>query len=112
MQIMDGWALASLIVNLGFLYLMAPLLRRPPCWMQAVTVWLFAIAMVLFCTWFFTEMISHWTAHYWFKGAAGFQHLGVLVWIWRLRHQEEVRKVMNLGKDEPEWKASSAPSPL
>ena len=105
MNIMDSWALASLIVNVVFVVMLVPLMRRAPCWMQAVTVWLFFVGMLLFCVAYLTFAFDHWTAAYWLRLAAATEHLGVMVWIWRLTIQKEIKRM-----EEPEWKHSSVSS--
>lgn len=86
------WGFTMLFVHLAALCGLCLLYRQAPCWMQRIVV----VLLILACTGFVAAQIATlndmvWEAHLLRRLAFEFEHIGVLLWVFRLIYQDRVQ---------------------
>lgn len=95
-----SWDLMLLVINLLALVGLVWLVSAAPCWIQKIVIGLLIIAAAIFCgayAWAMFDEENHWKLR---NVGYAFEHLAVLVYVFRLIWQGGIQ-----------WKPSSGHSP-
>jgi hypothetical protein len=86
-----SWEFTMLFVHVAALCGLVMLYRSPPCWMQKLVVVLFLLAMTVFAAGQLAQISGFlWEGRQVLRIAFAIEHVGVLLWVFRLIYQDRV----------------------
>ena len=87
-----SWEFSMLFVHGAAFVGLVMLYRSPPCWMQKLVVVLFGAAVLIFVAANLAALAGMtWEAAQLGRAAARVEHVGVLLWVFRVIYQDRVR---------------------